>query len=137
MLIKRAFDLVAALVALVVLSPILCAVAVVVLVAMGRPVLFRQVRPGRYGEPFVIYKFRTMRPPLRPGAELYDDEQRLTWLGRLLRSASLDELPQLVNVVRGEMSLVGPRPLLAWEAERFRPGGMARSETRPGLAGPW
>jgi sugar transferase EpsL len=133
--VKRAFDLVVSLTALIVLSPVMVAVAVAVRVTMGRPVLFRQVRPGRYGIPFVIYKFRTMRPPIRPGAELEDQEERLTPTGRFLRSTSLDELPELANVVRGDMSLVGPRPLLIEYLRFYTPRQARRHLARPGITG--
>ena len=103
---KRAFDFLVSAALLLVLAPVMLAVAIAVRFSMGAPVLFRQARPGLHGRPFVVYKFRTMRA----GAET--DEQRLTGLGRWLRRASLDELPQLFNVLRGDMSLVGPRPRL-------------------------
>jgi len=132
---KRTFDLVVATVALVLLSPVLAAVALTVLVSMGRPVLFRQVRPGLHGAPFAILKFRTMRPPLRPGGELYDEADRLTRVGMLLRATSLDELPELFNVLRGEMSLVGPRPLLVEYLTRYTPEQARRHLVRPGITG--
>jgi lipopolysaccharide/colanic/teichoic acid biosynthesis glycosyltransferase len=132
---KRTFDLVVATVALVLLSPVLVAVALTVLVSMGRPVLFRQVRPGLHGAPFAILKFRTMRPPLRPGGELYDEADRLTRVGKLLRATSLDELPELFNVLRGQMSLVGPRPLLVEYLTRYTPEQARRHLVRPGITG--
>ena len=108
---KRLLDLVGAALALVVLTPVMAVVAVVVRVTIGRPVLFWQQRPGRDGVPFELVKFRMMAP-LAPGADPLDDEGRIPPTGRLLRSTSLDELPELVAVLRGDMSLVGPRPLL-------------------------
>lgn len=133
--IKRMIDLVGAGAALVVFSPVLAVVAVLVRLKLGSPVLFRQVRPGLHGEPFEMLKFRTMRPE-RPGAQgVTSDADRLVPLGRILRSTSLDELPELVNVLRGEMSLVGPRPLLMAYLDRYTPAQARRHDTRPGLTG--
>jgi sugar transferase EpsL len=130
---KRAIDVVGATMGLIVLSPILAAVALALLAVQGRPILFRQRRPGRNGRPFRIAKFRTMRAP-RPGevAHLTDD-QRVTRLGAFLRSTSIDELPELWNVVRGEMSLVGPRPLLMEYVDAYTPRQHRRHEVRPGI----
>jgi sugar transferase EpsL len=134
-MIKRAFDVVVSTVALVVLSPVLAAVALVILAREGRPVLFRQMRPGRGGRPFEVLKFRTMRNALdREGRPLPDD-QRLTKLGHFLRASSLDELPELWNVLKGEMSLVGPRPLLMQYLPLYSPEQARRHEARPGLTG--
>ena len=127
--VKRAIDVVGAAGALVVLSPVLALVAVVVRLRLGAPVLFRQVRPGLHGQPFTLAKFRTMRTG--PGT----DEERLTALGRWLRATSLDELPELVHVLRGEMSLVGPRPLLVEYLQRYTPEQARRHDARPGLTG--
>lgn len=131
---KRCFDVVVAGVALVLLLPLLLVLALLVLVTMGRPVLFRQARPGLHEEPFVLVKFRTMRPPA-PGRELRDDEDRLTRVGWLLRSTSLDELPELWNVLRGQMSLVGPRPLLMEYLGHYSPEQARRHLVRPGITG--
>ncbi len=131
---KRAFDVAVSAVALLVLSPVMAIVALVVVVTMGRPVLFRQSRPGWREQPFEIVKFRTMRPPL-PGRELRDDESRLTRVGGFLRSASLDELPELWNVLKGDMSLVGPRPLLTEYLGHYTPAQARRHEVRPGITG--
>ncbi len=131
---KRLFDVAAALLLLIVLLPVILAVALLVLLAMGRPVLFRQRRPGRAGRPFICLKFRTMREPSRNGTQ-QSDRQRLTPFGALLRRTSLDELPELWNVVRGEMSLVGPRPLLMRYLERYSPRQARRHEVRPGITG--
>jgi lipopolysaccharide/colanic/teichoic acid biosynthesis glycosyltransferase len=120
--------------ALLVLAPVTAAVACAVYVDLSRPVLFRQVRPGRHGRPFVIVKFRTMRPPA-PGRELEDDEVRLTRLGAFLRSTSLDEIPELLNVLRGDMSIVGPRPLLMEYVDRYTPDQARRNLVRPGVTG--
>ena len=131
---KRILDAVISLLSLVVLLPVLACIGAAVLVDLGRPVLFGQERPGLHGRPFVILKFRTMRVPV-DGRELDDDEERLTRLGRFLRSASLDELPELFNVLRGDMSLVGPRPLLVHYLPRFSPRQARRSLVRPGITG--
>jgi lipopolysaccharide/colanic/teichoic acid biosynthesis glycosyltransferase len=133
--VKRAIDLLGATVALVVLSPVLAATAVALLVTQGRPIFFRQQRPGLGGRPFTIVKFRTMRSP-RPGEVWYaTDPQRVTRIGRILRSTSLDELPELWNVLRGEMSLVGPRPLLVEFLANYTPEEARRHEMRPGVTG--
>src|SRR5262249_38494961 len=110
--VKRGIDVVAASLALVVLSPVLALIALAVRATAGRPVLFRQPRPARGGRVFTIYKFRTMRDAFAADGSPLPDAQRLTRVGRFLRATSLDELPELWNVVRGDMSLVGPRPLL-------------------------
>jgi len=114
--------------------PVQAVVAVLVLIKLGRPVLFRQMRPGLYGKPFELVKFRTMLP-LDSARGLVDDAGRLTPFGRWLRSTSLDELPTLWNVVRGEMSLVGPRPLLMEYLDRYTPEQARRHEVRPGMTG--
>jgi lipopolysaccharide/colanic/teichoic acid biosynthesis glycosyltransferase len=131
--VKRALDAVAASIALLLTLPVQAAVAVAVLVFLGRPVLFGQQRPGRGERVFTLLKFRTMRES-PPGAEL-DDALRLTGFGRRLRATSLDELPSLVNILRGDMSFVGPRPLLVRYLERYSPQQRRRHEVRPGLTG--
>ena len=132
---KRALDLGGAAIASILLFPLMAAIAVALLAVQGRPILFRQLRPGRDGRPFRIVKFRTMRPPL-PGEVWYlTDEQRLTRIGRFLRERSLDELPQLWNVLRGEMSLVGPRPLLMEYLDRYTPEQRRRHAVPPGVTG--
>ena len=115
---KRALDIVLASLGLLVLSPLLLVLTVAVALVMGRPVLFRQVRPGRHGRLFELRKFRTMKP-LQAGR--VSDSARLTGFGRWLRATSLDELPSLWNVLRGDMSLVGPRPLVVEYLERYTP----------------
>jgi sugar transferase EpsL len=132
---KRVIDVLGASTALVVLSPLLAVVAVLVRVRMGPPVLFRQLRPGREGRPFELTKFRTMTDRRGPDGALLPDAQRLTALGRFLRRTSIDELPELVNVVRGDMSLVGPRPLLMEYLPRYSPEQARRHEVRPGVTG--
>jgi len=133
--IKRAFDVAAAAVGLVVLSPVLAGVALAVRLRLGAPVLFRQERPGLHGRPFTMLKFRTMTDARDAAGRLLPDAERLTPLGRLLRSTSLDELPELWNVLRGDMSLVGPRPLLVRYLDRYTPEQARRHEVRPGLTG--
>jgi lipopolysaccharide/colanic/teichoic acid biosynthesis glycosyltransferase len=133
--VKRVFDLTASGTALVVLSPVLVGVAIAVRRQLGSPVLFRQQRTGRGGKPFDILKFRTMTDQRDERGQLLPDKQRLAPLGRWLRRTSLDELPELINVVRGEMSLVGPRPLLHRYLERYDDRQAKRHECRPGLTG--
>jgi lipopolysaccharide/colanic/teichoic acid biosynthesis glycosyltransferase len=132
---KRLFDILSSAVMLVLLSPVIVVVAVAVRLDVGAPVLFRQVRPGLKARPFTLYKFRTMRGAHsgEPGSEA--DEQRLTAFGRRLRATSLDELPELWNVLRGDMSLVGPRPLLMRYLPLYTPEQMRRHDVRPGLTG--
>lgn len=131
---KRAFDLALSVPALIVSLPVQGVVAWAVGRRMGRPVLFRQQRPGLHGEPFEMVKFRTMLEP-DPHRGVVDDADRLTTLGRLLRATSLDELPSLWNVVRGDMSLVGPRPLLVHYLPLYSAEQARRHDVRPGLTG--
>jgi sugar transferase EpsL len=126
---KRPLDVAVAAAGLVVMAVPMALIAAGILVTMGRPVLFAQTRPGLHGQPFTIYKFRTMRH----GAGT--DAERLTRLGRFLRATSLDELPELNNVLRGDMSLVGPRPLLMDYLDRYTPTQARRHEVRPGITG--
>jgi Sugar transferases involved in lipopolysaccharide synthesis len=135
MCLKRVFDVVVSAIALVALAPVMGLIALAVWRMMGRPVLFRHVRPGLHGKPFVMYKFRTMRDLRDAAGELPPDETRLTPFGRWLRATSLDELPELLNVLRGEMSLVGPRPLLMEYLERYTPEQARRHEVKPGITG--
>jgi lipopolysaccharide/colanic/teichoic acid biosynthesis glycosyltransferase len=132
---KRVVDIVGASAALVLLSPLLALVALLVRVRMGTPVLFRQQRPGRDGAPFVMTKFRTMTDRRDSEGELLPDAERLTALGRWLRRTSIDELPELLNVVQGDMSLVGPRPLLMEYLPRYSAEQARRHEVRPGITG--
>jgi lipopolysaccharide/colanic/teichoic acid biosynthesis glycosyltransferase len=132
---KRLLDLTIAIPALLLLAPVLLLIAVVIRWRLGWPVLFRQQRPGLEGRPFVLYKFRTMLEARDKQGNLLKDEQRLTRLGLWLRKTSLDELPELYNVIRGDMSLVGPRPLLMHYLERYTPAQGRRHEVRPGLTG--
>lgn len=131
---KRALDLAIAVPGLVLSAPVQGVCALAIWAKMGRPVLFQQARPGLGGEPFELVKFRTMLAP-SPERGLVDDADRLTPLGSFLRSTSLDELPALWNVVRGDMSIVGPRPLLMSYLDRYTPTQARRHEVRPGLTG--
>jgi sugar transferase EpsL len=132
---KRLFDLLLTSLGLVIISPLLLALALSVWLVHGPPVLFRQKRPGYCSQPFLNYKFRTMTDARDPQGKLLPDAVRLTRLGRFLRSTSLDELPELFNVLRGEMSLVGPRPLLMQYLERYTPEQARRHDVLPGMTG--
>ena len=132
---KRLFDVIGASLALVLLSPLIAAVAVIVRTRIGSPIFFRQVRPGRNSEPFEIIKFRTMTNERAPDGELLPDEERMVDAGRHLRRWSLDELPELLNVRAGDMSLVGPRPLLMEYLQRYTSEQARRHEVRPGVTG--
>lgn len=132
---KRLFDLVLTIPGVIVLSPLLGLLACLVWAAHGRPVLFRQVRPGYLGKPFAILKFRTMTDIRDDLGNLLPDATRLTRLGRFMRSTSLDELPELFNILRGEMSLVGPRPLLMQYLSRYSPEQARRHHVLPGITG--
>jgi len=132
---KRLIDLVSAAIGLVLVSPILLVAGLAVSVTMGRPVIFRQERAGLLGKPFILYKLRTMRDAAGPDGQPLPDVERLTRLGRALRKLSIDELPQLWNVLRGDMSLVGPRPLYAEYVSRYTPEQARRLEVRPGITG--
>lgn len=132
---KRPLDLLLSGLALALLAPLLLWVAVLILIKMGSPVLFTQERPGLGGRPFKIYKFRTMTPARDVDGQSLQDGQRLTALGLLLRKWSLDELPQLFNVFKGDMSLVGPRPLLMAYLPLYNAMQARRHEVRPGITG--
>ena len=134
-ILKRIFDLVVSIIALILLAPLMFLIALLIRVTMGPPVLFKQVRPGLHGKPFTMYKFRTMLDLRDENGELLPDEKRLTPLGRFLRSTSLDELPELINVLKGDMSLVGPRPLLMKYLDRYTPEQFRRHEVKPGITG--
>lgn len=134
-MVKRSFDFVVAGIALLFLLPLLGAVALAVLLKLGRPILFCPSRAGLQGRPFTMYKFRTMLDSRDENGELLPDESRQSHFGRILRSTSLDELPELVNVLRGDMSLVGPRPLLLVYSERYTPEQARRMEAKPGITG--
>ena len=132
---KRILDLSLAIGALILLSPLFIVIAVVVRVKLGHPIFFRQQRPGLHGEPFSIYKFRTMTNVCDSQGKLLSDSQRLTVLGRFLRNTSMDELSELFNVIKGEMSIVGPRPLLMQYLDRYTAEQMRRHEVMPGITG--
>lgn len=134
-MLKRVLDILVAAALLLLLSPVLLVTAIMVAVKLGRPVLFRQVRPGLHGKPFTLVKFRSMRDATGPDGRPLPDSERLTRFGKLLRATSLDELPELWNVTRGEMSLVGPRPLIMAYLDRYTPEQARRHEVRPGITG--
>lgn len=133
-ILKRTLDVISSSIGLVVLSPVIAGVAITVAVKLGRPVIFAQDRPGLHGRVFRLYKFRTMKN-VDAGRGLVSDEDRMTSFGRRLRSTSLDELPTLVNVAKGDMSIVGPRPLLVRYLDRYSPGQARRHDVRPGITG--
>ena len=133
--IKRPQDFLCALLAAIVLSPVLLFTALLVRVKLGSPVLFTQERPGLNGEIFKLYKFRTMLPPKNGIIDPAQDAERLTPFGKKLRSTSLDELPELLNILKGDMSVVGPRPLLVRYLERYNAHQARRHEVRPGFTG--
>ncbi len=132
---KRVVDILVALFGLIILMPLLAGVAVCIRCCMGSPVLFRQQRPGYRGRPFWMVKFRTMRDACDRSGRPLSDSERLTRVGKLLRATSLDELPELWNVLRGDMSIVGPRPLLMAYLERYTPQQARRHEVKPGITG--
>jgi lipopolysaccharide/colanic/teichoic acid biosynthesis glycosyltransferase len=132
---KRVIDLVVAALGLLLFAPVLILLAVVTRTSIGSPVIFQQVRPGRGGELFALVKFRTMSDKRDPTGALLPDSDRLPRIGRWLRSTSLDELPELWNVLRGDMSLVGPRPLLPQYLPLYSPHQARRHEVRPGITG--
>lgn len=132
---KRALDVIVAGAALVVLSPLLALIAAAVLLTLGRPVLYSEVRAGRHGTPFVLRKFRTMTGERDAAGQLLPDAERITPLGRLLRASSLDELPELLHVLQGVMSLVGPRPLPVRYVSRYAPQQARRLDVTPGITG--
>ncbi|HXG09746.1 MAG TPA: sugar transferase [Gemmataceae bacterium] len=133
--VKRVLDVTVALVALAALAPVLALIALAVRWRLGAPVLFRQQRPGLHGRPFTLLKFRTMTDARDAQGNLLPDAERLTRFGRFLRALSLDELPELINVLRGDMSLVGPRPLLMEYLDRYTPEQARRHAVRPGITG--
>ena len=134
-MIKRLIDIFVASSGLIMLSPVLAILALLVSRKLGSPVLFRQVRPGKGGKPFQMMKFRTMTDERGADGELLPDEQRLTPFGQFLRSTSLDELPGLISVLKGDMSLVGPRPLLVEYLPLYSPEQARRHDVRPGITG--
>jgi sugar transferase EpsL len=135
MILKRLFDLALTIPAFLLLSPLLLAIAAGVRLIIGRPILFTQARPGMAGKPFTLYKFRTMTDGRDAYGKLLPDADRLTSLGKFLRATSLDELPELFNILKGDMSIVGPRPLLTQYLDRYTPEQARRHEVKPGLTG--
>lgn len=134
-MIKRLFDILISVFLLIVLCPIMIVIAILVILNLGLPILFKQVRPGYLGKPFLIFKFRTMSNLSSANGNLLSDNKRLTKLGRILRATSLDELPTLINVLIGDMSLVGPRPLLIEYLPLYDKNQARRHEVKPGITG--
>ena len=132
---RRLIDLTGASILSVLLSPVLAGLALAIRLSMGRPILFRQQRPGYKGEPFEVYKFRTMKNAANVDGEPLPDEERLTKVGVFMRQLSLDELPQLWNILRGDMSFIGPRPLLMEFLKWYTPEQMRRHDVKPGVTG--
>lgn len=133
--IKRVQDFLLALMALIILSPVILIVALIVRIKLGSPIIFSQERPGLNGKIFKLYKFRTMTDARDSNGELLPDEERLVKTGKILRATSLDELPELINIIKGEMSIVGPRPLLVRYLARYNERQARRHEVRPGFTG--
>lgn len=132
---KRLFDVVVATLLVVILSPVFLATAVGVWLRLGRPAIFKQKRPGLAGEPFTIYKFRSMLDITDSNGNLPPNDQRMTSFGRFIRASSIDELPELWNVIKGDMSLVGPRPLMMWYLPRYNAEQARRHDVKPGITG--
>jgi len=135
LIIKRSIDIILSIIALIFLAPLYIIIVILIRLHMGSPIFFRQKRPGMHGKPFTLYKFRTMRDIFDEDGNLLPDSDRLTRFGKFLRSTSLDELPELFNVLRGEMSIVGPRPLLLQYLDRYTPEQARRHEVKPGITG--
>lgn len=133
--IKRILDLILSLIALIILSPLMIFLAILVRIKLGKPVIFKQKRPGKNEKIFTLYKFRTMTDEKDEQGNILPDSERLTKFGRLLRSTSLDELPELINIIKGEMSIVGPRPLLVEYLPFYNEKEKHRHDVRPGLTG--
>jgi lipopolysaccharide/colanic/teichoic acid biosynthesis glycosyltransferase len=134
-IIKRLFDIASSLMGLLILSPLLLLTSIFVGISMGRPILFKQARPGKGGIPFSIYKFRTMTEAIDQAGNPLPDTERLTFVGKVLRTTSIDELPELINVLKGDMSLVGPRPLLMEYLPLYNKEQARRHDVRPGITG--
>jgi len=132
---KRVLDLILALIALIVLSPVLLGVSILIKLKLGSPVLFKQDRPGYKGNIFTMYKFRTMTADVDNDGQLLPDANRLTNLGKFLRSTSIDELPELLNIIKGDMSIIGPRPLLVQYLSLYNTYQFRRHDVKPGLSG--
>jgi len=134
-MLKRLFDILLSLLLLILLAPFMIFIALIIRAKMGKPVFFRQLRPGLKGRPFYLYKFRTMTEVVDREVKISDDQQRLTATGRWIRKYSLDELPQLINVLKGELSFVGPRPLLMAYLNRYTAEQARRHDVKPGITG--
>jgi lipopolysaccharide/colanic/teichoic acid biosynthesis glycosyltransferase len=134
-MVKRIFDLVCSVFGVIIICPLLLLLIIVTRIKMGSPILFTQIRPGKNGEPFKMYKFRSMTNEMDKNGNLLPNEKRLTKFGKFLRSTSLDELPELINVIKGEMSLVGPRPLRIEYLPLYNNFQNRRHEVRPGITG--
>lgn len=134
-LIKRSSDIFISLVVLLLLMPVMIMISLMILISMGPPVIFSQLRPGYKGKPFKLFKFRSMRTAYDKNGILLPDGQRLTFLGKILRNTSLDELPEIINVLKGDMSLVGPRPLLMHYLPLYNSEQMMRHDVKPGITG--
>ena len=132
---KRAIDLAGAFLGLILVLPVLMTCSLLILIFTGGPILFKQLRPGYKEKPFELYKFRTMREACGADGRELPDEARLTWLGKILRRTSLDELPEIFNILKGDMSLVGPRPLLMEYLNRYTPEERRRHDMPPGITG--
>ncbi len=132
---KRIFDFLLVIPACILLLPVMAGIALLVRAFLGYPAIFRQTRPGFHGKPFIIYKFRTMTDSYDERGNMLPDRERLPAFGRFLRASSLDELPELFNVLKGDMSLVGPRPLLMQYLDRYTPEQMRRHDVKPGITG--
>lgn len=135
-IIKRGFDLTSSLLLLIAISPLMVVLAVMVRIKLGRPVFFRQIRTGKNMREFPLYKFRSMTNARNAQGELLSDSERMTRFGIFLRSSSLDELPELFNIIKGDMSVIGPRPLLPKYNQYYYPGELERFNVRPGLVTP-
>jgi lipopolysaccharide/colanic/teichoic acid biosynthesis glycosyltransferase len=133
--IKRTIDVILSVVGLLILSPVLIMSAIIIRVKLGSPIFFRQQRPGLHGKGFLFYKFRTMTDQRDAAGQLLPDEKRLPAFGRFLRSTSIDELPELFNVLKGDMSIVGPRPLMMKYLDRYTPEQARRHDVKPGITG--
>ncbi|MCC3756082.1 sugar transferase [Staphylococcus capitis] len=134
-MLKRAFDVVVSASGLILSSPIILGSSILIAKKLGKPVLFKQTRPGQYGKPFQIYKFRTMTDAKDENGELLPDDQRMTPVGQFIRKSSIDELPQLINVLKGDISLVGPRPLLMEYLPLYNDEQKKRHNVKPGITG--
>lgn len=132
---KRLLDFLLSLIALIILSPLFLIIAILVRIKLGKPVIFKQERPGKNEKIFILYKFRTMTDKKDEKGNLLPDDQRLTRFGKILRSTSLDELPELVNILKGDMAIVGPRPLLVEYLPLYNEEQRHRHDVRPGLTG--